>query len=44
MAEVLLSPRTTLAGRTLNDLLFRDHYGLSVLAIWRKGHAYRQGL
>jgi di/tricarboxylate transporter len=44
MAEILLSPRTTLAGRTLNDLLFRDHYGLSVLAVLRKGRAYRTGL
>ena len=43
-AELLLSPRTTLAGRTLSDLLFRDHYGLSVLAILRKGQAYRTGL
>lgn len=43
-AEILLSPRTTLAGRTLSDLLFRDHYGLSVLAILRKGQAYRAGL
>ncbi|MCU0561863.1 MAG: SLC13 family permease [Desulfobacterales bacterium] len=42
--EVLLSPRTTLAGRTLAELLFRDHYGISVLAIWRKGRAYRTGL
>ncbi len=42
--EVLLSPRTTLAGRTLAELLFRDHFGLSVLAIWRKGRAYRTGL
>jgi len=42
--EVLLSPRTTLAGRTLADLLFRDHYGISVLAVWRKGRAYRTGL
>jgi di/tricarboxylate transporter len=42
--EVLLSPRTNLAGRTLADLLFRDHYGVSVLAIWRKGRAYRTGL
>lgn len=42
--EVLLSPRTQLAGRTLADLLFRDHYGISVLAIWRKGRAYRTGL
>lgn len=44
VTEVLLSPRTSLAGRTLADLLFRDHYGLSVLAIWRKGRAYRSGL
>jgi di/tricarboxylate transporter len=44
VTEVLLSPRTTLAGRTLADLLFRDHYGLSVLAIWRKGRAYRTGI
>ncbi|MFO7600101.1 MAG: SLC13 family permease, partial [Candidatus Desulfacyla sp.] len=44
VTEVLLSPRTTLAGKTLADLLFRDHYGLSVLAIWRKGRAYRTGL
>ena len=44
VTEVLLSPRCTLVGRTLGDLLFRDHYGLSVLAIWRKGSAHRTGL
>ncbi len=44
VTEVLLSPRTTLAGRTLAELLFRDHYGVSVLAIWRKGRAHRTGL
>ena len=42
--EVLLSPRTTLAGRTLAELLFRDQYGISVLAILRKGRVYRTGL
>lgn len=42
--EILLSPRTTLAGRTLAELLFREHYGISVLAIWRKGRVYRMGL
>jgi di/tricarboxylate transporter len=41
---VLLSPRTTLAGKTLGDLLFRDHYGLSVLALLRKGRPVRAGL
>lgn len=44
VTEVLLSPRCTLAGKTLAELLFRDHYGLSVLAIWRKGRAHRTGL
>jgi len=37
ITEVLLSPRTTLAGRTLAELLFREHYGLSVLAVLRSG-------
>jgi di/tricarboxylate transporter len=44
VTEVLLSPRTTLAGRSLADLLFRERYGISVLAIWRRGRAYRTGL
>lgn len=44
VTEVLLSPRTGLAGKTLAELLFRDQYGVSVLAIWRKGRAYRTGL
>jgi len=42
--EVLLSPRTTLTGKTLAELLFREHYGLNVLAIWRNGRAHRTGL
>ena len=44
VTEVLLSPRTRLAGRTLAELLFRDRYGLTVLAIWREGHPHRSGL
>lgn len=44
VAELLLSPRTTLAGKTLTDLLFREHYGLSVLAIWRRQQALRTDL
>jgi di/tricarboxylate transporter len=44
ITEVLLSPRTTLAGRTLAQLLFREHYGLSVLAVLRKGQPQRGGL
>jgi di/tricarboxylate transporter len=44
VTEVLLSPRTTLAGKTLADLLFRERYGVSVLAVWRNGRAHRTGL
>lgn len=44
VTEVLLSPRTSLADKTLAELLFRDHYGLNVLAVWRKGRAHRTGL
>jgi di/tricarboxylate transporter len=44
VSEILLSPRTRLAGRTLADLLFRDRFGLTVLAIWREGTPYRTGL
>ncbi len=38
--EAILSPRTTLDGKTLRQLNFREKYGLSVLAIWRKGRAH----
>lgn len=44
LVEAVLSPRTTLAGKTLRQLHFRDKYGLSVLAIWREGQAYRSNL
>jgi di/tricarboxylate transporter len=44
LVEVVLSPYTTLAGQTLRELNFREKYGLSVLAIWRGGRAYRSNL
>jgi len=44
MEEVILSPHTTLAGKTLRQLNFREKYGLSVLALYRKGQAYRSNL
>jgi di/tricarboxylate transporter len=44
LVEIVLSPRTTLAGKTLRQLHFREKYGLSVLAIWRGGRAYRSNL
>ncbi|MGD9319441.1 MAG: SLC13 family permease [Desulfobacteraceae bacterium] len=44
LVEAVLSPRTTLAGKTLRQLNFREKYGLNVLAIWREGRAYRSNL
>lgn len=44
LVEAVLSPHTTLAGRSLRDLNFRAKFGLSVLAIWRDGRAYRSNL
>jgi di/tricarboxylate transporter len=44
IVEVMLSPYTRLAGKTLRDLHFRKKFGVSVLAIWRGDRAYRTGL
>ena len=44
MVEAVLSPHSTLAGKTLRELLFREKYRLNVLAIWRAGRAYRSHL
>lgn len=44
LAEVVLSPHTTLAAKTLREIHFREKYGLSVLAIWRDGRAHRSAL
>ncbi len=44
LAEVVLSPRSTLAGKTLAELHFREKYGLNVVAISRAGEIIRRGL
>jgi di/tricarboxylate transporter len=44
LAEVVLSPETTLEDKTLRELNFREKYGLTVLAIWRRGTAHRTEL
>ncbi|MBW2449932.1 MAG: SLC13 family permease [Deltaproteobacteria bacterium] len=44
LVEVMLSPHSVLSGSTLSQLNFREKYGLTVLAIWRKGLAYRSNL
>ncbi|MGD8752751.1 MAG: SLC13 family permease, partial [Anaerolineales bacterium] len=44
LVEAVLSPHTTLAGKTLRQLHFREKYDLSVLAIWSGGRAFRTDL
>ena len=44
LIDVALSPRTTLVGKALRHIHFREKYGLSVLAIWREGRPYRSNL
>jgi di/tricarboxylate transporter len=44
LVEAILSPHTTLAGKTLRQINFREKFGLNVLALWRKGRAYRSNL
>jgi len=44
IAEAIVSPRSTLAGRSLRDAGFRERYGLTVLALWREGKPVRTRL
>jgi len=44
LVEVMLSPHTVLSGMTLSQMNFREKYGITVLAVWRRGKAYREGL
>jgi di/tricarboxylate transporter len=44
LGEVVLSPRATMAGMTLREILFRDKYQLNVVAIWREGKPLQEGL
>ena len=44
VVEAALAPRSSLAGRTLEQLSFRERYGLQVLAIWHEGAAIRSHL
>jgi di/tricarboxylate transporter len=44
LVEAILSPQTTLEGKTLRQINFREKFGLNVLALWRKGRAYRSNL
>lgn len=42
--EVILAPRSSLAGKTLSEIKFREKYGVTVIALWREGRVYRTNL
>ncbi len=44
MAEITLSPHSDYLGRTLTEIGFRNLFGLSVLAIWRRGEPIEEGV
>ena len=44
MMEAILSPQTTIEGKTLRQIQFREKYGLNVMALWRKGKVYSANL
>ncbi len=44
MAEAVLSPHTSLVGKNLQELHFREKYGLNVVAISREGTTHRTDL
>ncbi|HEV7509736.1 MAG TPA: SLC13 family permease [Thermoanaerobaculia bacterium] len=44
VVEAVLSPRSALIGQTLREALFRERYGMSVIALWRAGRPVRTGL
>ncbi|MGD8455557.1 MAG: SLC13 family permease [Anaerolineales bacterium] len=42
--QVVLSPQTSLDGKTLRQIDFREKYGLTVLAVYRGRHTHRSNL
>ena len=44
IVEVMLSPYSRFAGKTLRDINFREKFGVSVLAIWRGDRSFRSNL
>jgi len=43
-AEVTLAPSASLVGKTLEEVFFRERFGLNLLSIWREGRAYHSNL
>lgn len=41
LTEVVIPPRSSMIGRTLMEVRFRNRYGLTSVALWREGRSYR---
>lgn len=41
LTEVIIPPRSTVVGKSLLELRFRNRYGLTTVALWREGRSYR---
>lgn len=44
LMEVALAPRSSLAGKTLREIKFREKFNLSIIAIWREGQTLTDNL
>jgi di/tricarboxylate transporter len=44
LGEVVLSPHSRSAGKTLREMSFREKYGLNVLALWRRNKPEVRGV
>lgn len=44
LAEAVITPNSSLIGRSLSEINFRQHYGASVMALQRHGDHLRDGL
>ncbi len=41
LTEVIIPPRSTIIGKTLADIRFRNKFGLTTVALWREGESLR---
>lgn len=44
LVEVVLSPHSSLSGQSLQNISFREKFGLTVLAVWRRGEVINTNL
>jgi di/tricarboxylate transporter len=44
LSEVILGPRSSVLGKTIREIHFREKFGLNVVAIWREGRPRRVGI